>query len=253
MSICTQCTVFVSPGSGDSNCLSELRSSIAMVNLHLSVDGSQILLLSIPLSDIQRLSILPFKWLRFVMFSVCGARGNLFATPDGPQVNYDSTTESLADDYYYIPEGKASFVCEILCHHNFHFSARVSEDFILVDYNGLNDQITSSAQMQCRSNFRDNVIERDGSFCVITQEPASDCDAAHIIPRSKGHEVTFKIILCDSSMTYSSSTLKGLSKIVLVVMIPPRCLKFLVLMLLRMEYCWPRACIRSLVMETSPS
>ncbi len=78
-----------------------------MVNIYLNVDGSQVSFLSIPHSDVQRLSIRPFRWLRFVMFSICGARGDLSATPDGPPVDYDST--SLAGvTYYYKPCGKVS-------------------------------------------------------------------------------------------------------------------------------------------------
>ncbi|KAI0251428.1 hypothetical protein BJV78DRAFT_1211494, partial [Lactifluus subvellereus] len=54
--------------------------------------------LSISNNDVQRLSIHPFRWLRYVMFSICGARGDLSATPaDSPPVDYDSDSTSLAD------------------------------------------------------------------------------------------------------------------------------------------------------------
>ena len=60
-----------------------------MVDIYLSVHGERIRLLSIPLRDIQRLSIRPFKWLRFVMFCICGAKGQLSAMPDGlPAADY---------------------------------------------------------------------------------------------------------------------------------------------------------------------
>jgi hypothetical protein len=84
-----------------------LTSSQTMVNIHLRIDNSQVLALSIPFSDIQRLSIRPLKWLRFVTFTVCGARGNLSATPDGPAVDYDSIALG-SEDYYYTPQGDAS-------------------------------------------------------------------------------------------------------------------------------------------------
>ncbi len=79
-----------------------------MVEIYLNVHESQVPFLSIPLSDVQRLSIRPFKWLRFVMFSICGARGDLYATLDGPPVDYDGT--ALADNiiYFYKPSGKVS-------------------------------------------------------------------------------------------------------------------------------------------------
>ncbi|KAI0252788.1 hypothetical protein BJV78DRAFT_1124086 [Lactifluus subvellereus] len=76
-----------------------------MVDIYLNVHGSQVPFLSIPDSDVRRLSIHPFKWLRYVLYCICGARGDLSATPDGTPVDYDST--SLANIiYYYGPSGK---------------------------------------------------------------------------------------------------------------------------------------------------
>jgi hypothetical protein len=65
---------------------------------------SYVLALSVPLSDIQRLSVRPLKWLRFVTFAFCGARGDLSETEEGPTVDYDITT-GIALAYYYTPEG----------------------------------------------------------------------------------------------------------------------------------------------------
>jgi hypothetical protein len=82
-------------------------SSTIMVDIYLNVHGSQGPFLTIPDSDIQRLAIHPFRWLQYVMFSICGAYGNLSAMPDGPPVNYDCT--SMVDNiYYYNPLGKVS-------------------------------------------------------------------------------------------------------------------------------------------------
>ena len=71
------------------------------------IEDRQVLTLSIPFSDIQRLTIRPIKWLLFVTFAVGGARGDLSETPNGPPVNYDSITLAgpIAEDYYYIPQG----------------------------------------------------------------------------------------------------------------------------------------------------
>ena len=83
-----------------------------MVDIYLIVpnEGSQVLALSIPSSDIQRLSIRPLKWLRFVTFAVCGVPGNLSATPDGPAVEYDSIPHAdVAEAYYYTPQGEPSW------------------------------------------------------------------------------------------------------------------------------------------------
>ena len=78
-----------------------------VVNIYLNIPGSgaPFPFLSIPHSDIQRLSVRPFKWLRYIMFCICGARGDLSETPNGPPVDYDRT--SLAEvPYYYNPSHK---------------------------------------------------------------------------------------------------------------------------------------------------
>ena len=78
-----------------------------MVDIYLPIEGQQVLTLSIPFSDIERLSLHPVKWLLFVTFTICGVRGDLSATPNGPPVDYDSISlgDPLAKAYYYTPEG----------------------------------------------------------------------------------------------------------------------------------------------------
>ncbi|KAH9174859.1 hypothetical protein EDB89DRAFT_1848353 [Lactarius sanguifluus] len=114
-----------------------------MVNIYLNIDKSTHLFLSIPDRDVQRLSIHPFKWLRYVMFSICGARGRLSAIPGGTEVDYDSASLNDIADLYYKPLGNCIFV----------------------DYQGLNDQATSTVPTDCPNDFRDKIIARDGSAC----------------------------------------------------------------------------------------
>jgi hypothetical protein len=52
----------------------------------------------------------------------------------------------------------------------------------------MNDRITSE-QTTRSSHFRRDVMARDGPVCVFTESPADDCDAAHLLPKSKGDEV----------------------------------------------------------------
>jgi hypothetical protein len=82
-----------------------------MLHIYLSLPESPLPFpfLSIPFNDVQRLSIRPFKWLRYVMYSICGAKGDLFEMPEGPAVDYEST--AIDDDirYYYRPSGEVSF------------------------------------------------------------------------------------------------------------------------------------------------
>ena len=82
---------------------------MAEIEIFLSIDETQISFLSIPRSDIERLAVSPFQWIRYIMFAICGARGDLSTAPNGPAVDYENT--EIANDestYYYRPEGKLS-------------------------------------------------------------------------------------------------------------------------------------------------
>jgi hypothetical protein len=83
---------------------------MAEIEIFLIYDGIPKSFLLIPHSDIQRLAIYPFRWLRFVIFTISGARGDLSTTLEGPYVDYDRT--EVADDEnrcYYWPSGKLRF------------------------------------------------------------------------------------------------------------------------------------------------
>ena len=80
-----------------------------MVDIHLLVHRSEVPFLSIPLADVQRLSIHPFKWLHFVIFAICGTQGELSATPNGKPVDYYSTELGVDAIYYFKPSGTFSF------------------------------------------------------------------------------------------------------------------------------------------------
>ena len=83
---------------------------MAEIEIFLSINDSQISFLSIPRSDIERLAVSPFHWLSYVVFAICGARGDLSTTPNGPAVDYENT--EIANDeitYYYRPSRKPSF------------------------------------------------------------------------------------------------------------------------------------------------
>ncbi|KAK0495721.1 hypothetical protein EDD18DRAFT_1287147 [Armillaria luteobubalina] len=145
-------------------------ASIKVVNIHLSYRTIQVLALSIPIDDIKRLSIRPLKWLRYVAFAVFGATGRLALTADGSAIEDENITwefeDQLREDYYYIPDGALH----------------------LVDYQGLNDRMTSSVTEAHLSSFRQSIIRRDGDGCVFTGAEVAYCEAIHILPRCKGHE-----------------------------------------------------------------
>jgi hypothetical protein len=70
----------------------------------LGNNSAPVLILVISFADIQRLSTKPHKWLRYVLFAICGVRGDISLTANGPPVNYDS--DVLANDYYFTPQGR---------------------------------------------------------------------------------------------------------------------------------------------------
>ena len=70
--------------------------------------------LSIPKRDIQRLSLYPHKWMRFLLFAICGAHGQLSATLKGPAVEGDTGFTDLCAAYYYAPYGVALFFVTLL-------------------------------------------------------------------------------------------------------------------------------------------
>jgi len=126
------------------------------------------------------------------MFSICGARGELSETPDGPPVDYDYGG-SLADIiYYYSSSGSVFLYVRLsLSAHSGPYTILLSpESCIFVDSEVLNEQMTSTSLTDHSYKFREDIIQRDGSFCIITDEDATHCDAAHLIPRCKGDEVT---------------------------------------------------------------
>ncbi|KAH9031358.1 hypothetical protein EDB85DRAFT_2089810 [Lactarius pseudohatsudake] len=145
-----------------------------MVNIYLNIDGSPLSLLTIPNTEAERLSIHPFKWIRYVMFTICGAFGDLSPSPapDGPSVNYNSTSLANDIDLYYNPSGSCIFV----------------------DYNCFVERATTTDGTSRRHDFRKEVIKRDGESCIITGQSADICDAAHIIPRCKSDEYLSKVV-----------------------------------------------------------
>jgi hypothetical protein len=80
-------------------------TTIVMVEIHIKVSGIYIPFIAIPSDDIQRLSTRPFRWIKYIMFSICGARGHLSVTPDGPPVDYEALV-TANNTYYYESSGK---------------------------------------------------------------------------------------------------------------------------------------------------
>ncbi|KAI0002222.1 hypothetical protein BJV74DRAFT_817907 [Russula compacta] len=145
------------------------------VNIFLNDDNVPTLFLSIPKEDIKRLTLSPHKWLRFVMFAICGSHGVLSATPGGSPVQDNTTFANILQSYYYMLQDTNGFPPSF------------------IDYNALNEHITSTAQTPCANGFRDTVLGRDG-HCAVTRRKGEVCDAAHIVPRCKGTDYIQQVI-----------------------------------------------------------
>jgi hypothetical protein len=155
-----------------------------MVEIYLNAHGTQVHFLSIPDSNVQRLSKCPFKWLHYVLFTICGACGDISTIPDGTAVDYYGSTSLANAIYHYNPTG--TFFLSML---NMLTISHFCRGFHLC---GLPyKQMTSTASVVThRPNFRQDIKRRDGDFCTITREPAVHCDTVHLIPKCKGDEVS---------------------------------------------------------------
>ena len=63
------------------------------------------------------------------MFAICGARGDISMTPDGPPVNYDDILLEDSANLYYTPSGNFPSIFEVIAHlglPTFVFSRRLS-------------------------------------------------------------------------------------------------------------------------------
>ena len=88
---------------------------MVQIEIFLVFNQVQTPFLSIPRSDIRRLAVSQFRWIRYIMFAICGARGDLSTTPNGRPVDYDKTT--IADNentYYHRALGKLPFCAGLL-------------------------------------------------------------------------------------------------------------------------------------------
>jgi len=113
----------------------------------------------------------PYKWIRYATGIVIGARGELCMERDSPNpvpIDYESSLPALSIDLYYHTTDEER-------RHVFPIDPKLADT----------STITSSLASTRRDNFRYDVEGRDGS-CVLTGADALICDAAHLIPHSKG-------------------------------------------------------------------
>ena len=163
----------------------ESQSPRNQLQVHIFLDEgiTQSLFLAISTGDIERLSHSPHKRLEFVMFTICGAHGVLSATPAGIAVDDDTAFFGISQSYYYRflqgTNGESLFFLSLQ-------SSNISTGMSAK----LNERETSTARTPRATDFRTRIVNRDQSCVVTTRDPRA-CDAAHLIPRSKGDAVGY--------------------------------------------------------------
>jgi hypothetical protein len=124
--------------------------------------------------DDLRFSSKPYKWMRYATGIVVGANGELCTEPDllNPvPIEYDTGLSAISINLYY------------------HTTDQKKRRMFPIDPVLANPRtVTTSWTTSRRANFCDDVQERDGS-CVVTGDIPRYCDAAHLLPHSKGDTV----------------------------------------------------------------
>jgi hypothetical protein len=140
------------------------------------------------LNDLQ-FSSKPYKWIRYCTGVVVGARGELSTERDSPNpvtMDYDSGISGVSIDldlYYHIADQEKRRMFPI--------------DGKIVGPR----TVTSSRTSTRRDEFFEDVVVRD-ERCVVTGD-SEYCDAAHLLPHSKGDKV-YDSCMALSTLTFSS-------------------------------------------------
>ena len=124
----------------------------------------------------------------FDRFAIYGREGVLLLSESGPEVSdYTGSVDNLQVAYYYSSEGKQNFLAVTV---GIQLIVLSADDPRLVDVKGMNDQVSdfNSDTNESHGEFASAITGRDET-CVISGRVRFFCDAAHLIPRSKGDEV----------------------------------------------------------------
>ena len=125
----------------------------------------------------------PLRWLMFLGYTIYGRQGTLRIEEEGPELDDYTIDVGLNDRYYYVAQGKATLLNQVL-HWLWIGEPR------LVDVRAVNDRVSDNwtQSHMSQAEFWSTIIERDKT-CVETGLSARDCDASHCLPQSKGDEV----------------------------------------------------------------
>jgi hypothetical protein len=136
------------------------------------------LCLAFPVDKLEALQFTskPYKWIRYAIGVVIGARGELSTDRDSVDITpicYDSSLSNESVDLYYRTTDDEK---------------RTMSSF---DLNLLERKDRTSNRWtseKARADFRNNMIHRD-ELCVLTGFKSDYCNAVHLIPRRMGDQV----------------------------------------------------------------
>ena len=162
---------------------------IARIHIRKSPQSDWLEVLNVPVDALSRFVINPnrdaVKYLKYLAFCLTGSDGCLSRSSDpGNQQNIQEAgaapPEGLSGSFYFFP---------------------LSYEYILADPDVQARSTSTSSISETSSScsiLRDSIVDVYG-HCPFTRAKSSNCDACHLIPRSKGDNVCLASSLPHSS------------------------------------------------------
>lgn len=152
--------------------------------------------LTIPINELLRLnfSLKPYKWIRFAIGVVIGAKGDL-CDMAGNRIDYEASEAQL-------PSSSLTL--------RYHVNNNEKLKLYPLDPQLLNARATSTKPSTRSNIFRDVVMERDGGLCLLTDALPRVCDAVHLLAHSKDDLVCFSYSPSKLPFLTRSTVYKGL-------------------------------------------
>jgi hypothetical protein len=116
----------------------------------------------------------PYKWIRYAIGVVIGARGDLSLDRDSPNVGEFDENHLLEPAILY-----------------YHTSNEEKRRMFPADPSIGRTIITSSVATSQEGQFPKDVARRDLGMCILTSISKSYCDAVHLLAHSKGDDVRY--------------------------------------------------------------
>jgi len=119
------------------------------------------------------LSRRPYRWILYAIGVVVGAQGYIsLLYPPYVELDFTGPLTESGDLYYFITNAE-------------------KQRMFPIDTDIGRARVTSSVHIAREGQFHDGVADRDVRSCVLADMWEGNCDAVHLLPHSKGHEVCY--------------------------------------------------------------